>query len=206
MPNTSRACFLLVLLVVVGFTTSCVSSFSKQETIVSDAIAEGAVYLAEGKYGEAGNIYLAALDKVPNNPRLLYNLSLAQAQAKDFNLAVASINTLVRLFPENVKYLRAKAAILQASGASREACVVWELVLRLDPYDQLVRLLLAREYFSNLEFQLSKKHALELYGKGQYTRDLYLLLGRLQQAMGEGDGSSWNLLADAYFPQTSPAK
>lgn len=204
MPKISRARFLLVLLVlVVGFTTSCVSLLSKQETIVLDAISGGAVFLTEGNYREAGNIYLAALDEVPNDPRLLYNLSLAQAQAKDFNLAVVTINTLVRLFPENVKYLRAKAAILQAAGSSRDACIVWEQVLRLDPYDQLVRLLLAREYFINLEFQQSKKHALELYGKGQYSRDLYLLLGQLQQAMGEGDGSSWKLLADAYFPLTS---
>lgn len=206
MPKLSRARLLLISLavvVMVGSTNSCVSLPSRQENVVRGALAEGAVFLAEGKYGEAGTIYLAALNEVPNDSRLLYNLSLAQAQAKDFTLAGATISTLVHLFPENVKYLRAKAAILQASGASLDACAVWELVLRLDPYDQLVRLLLANGYFSNSEFQLSKKHALELYQRGQYSRDLYLLLGRLQQAMGEADGSSWILLADAYFPQTS---
>lgn len=206
MPKLSRARLLLISLavvVMVGSTNSCVSLPSRQENVVRGALAEGAVLLAEGKYGEAGTIYLAALNEVPNDSRLLYNLSLAQAQAKDFTLAAATISTLVHLFPENVKYLRAKAAILQASGASLDAYAVWEQVLRLDPYDQLVRLLLANGYFSNSEFQLSKKHALELYQRGQYSRDLYLLLGRLQQAMGEADGSSWILLADAYFPQTS---
>lgn len=193
--------WLLSLVLVVGFSTSCSTLSVKQETLVLDALAEGALFLAEGQFGEAAGIYLATLQDVPDDVRLLYNLGLAQAQADDFKSAIATISTLVRLFPENVKYLRAQAAILQASGASKEACAVWEQVLVLDPYNQVVRLRLANQYFSDSEFKLSQTHASTLYRKGQYSRELYLLLGRLQQSMGEGDGASWSLLADAYFPQ-----
>jgi len=168
-----------------------------------EALAEAAVFLERGQFVEAVGIYLPALLKVPDDVRLIYNLSLAQAQAKNYELATATITKLVRLFPLNVRFLKAKAAILQASGASLEACTTWEQVLRLDPYDQVVRLLLANQYFSDSAFELSRTHALSLYQRGQYSRELYLLLGQLQQAMGEGDGSSWILLADAYFPNTS---
>jgi len=203
MPNPSRTRFLLIsLVVVIGLSTACVSVPTKHEAIVMAALSEAAVYLDRGQFKEAAGIYLPALQKVPDDVRLLYNLSLAQAQAKNFELATATITKLVRLFPANIKYLKAKAAILCASGASLEACKTWEQVLRLDPYDLVVRLLLANQYFIDSEFSLSKTHALALYQRGQYSRELYILLGKLQQAMGEGDGTSWVLLADAYFPNT----
>ena len=202
MNKPSYACvWLLSLVVVLVFTASCASLPAKQESLVQEALSEGARFLTEGRFDEAAGVYRVALDEVPDDARLLYNLSLAQAQADDSASAVATIGRLVRIFPENVKYLKAKAVILQESGAFKEACAVWEQVLILDPFDEAVRLRLANQYFLDSEFELSKKHALMLYSKKQYSRELFLLLSRVDQALGGGDGSSWTLLADAYHPQ-----
>lgn len=202
MYKPPQACVWLLSFVVVAlvFTASCTSLPARQESLVQEALSEAAPYLTEGRFDEAADVYRAALDEVPDDARLWYNLSLAQAQAGDLASAIATIGFLVRLFPENVKYLRAQAAILLESGASKEACAVWEQVLTLDPFDEVVRLRLANQYFLDSEFELSQKHALMLYHREQYSRELFLLCSRLEQALGEGDGSVWTLLADAYFP------
>ncbi len=202
MYKPSHAYILLFSLVVMALvsTASCVSFPAKQESLVQEALAEGARFLTESRFVEAAEVFQTALDVVPDDARLLYNLSLAQAQADESTSAIATIGLLVRLFPENVKYLKAQAAILQESGASTEACPVWEQVLIRDPFDEVVRLRLANQYFIDSEYELSQKHAFMLYSREQYSRELFLLCSRLELALGGGDGSAWILLADAYFP------
>ncbi len=193
----SRLSVLLCCSLVVLFTISCASTTVRDNALVVEALASGGDYASKGMYVQAAEEYVLAIRKVPRDARLLYNLSMVQAQAGDFQKALESGARLNFLFPDNVKYLGLQAGLLFSSGDRLGASVVWERILELNPFDQVVRLNLANAYFEDRDFNRSALHARALYRRKQFSVELFTLLGRLQAAMGEGDGSSWYLLADS---------
>jgi len=186
-------CFVVVMLLFV----SCVSTTVRDNALVAEALATGGDYASKGMYIQAADVYVSAIRKVPRDARLLYNLSMVQAQADDFQKALATAARLNTLFPKNVRYLGLQAGLLFSSGDRAGAYTVWERILELNPFDQVVRMNLAKAYFEEGLMEQSAVHARALYLQKQISKELLTLLGRLQVAMGEGDGRAWYLLADS---------
>jgi predicted Zn-dependent protease len=197
MFRLSRLIQLCCCLVAMSVFLSCVSTTERDNALVVEALATGGDYAFEGLYVQAAEEYVQAIRKVPRDARLLYNLSMVQAQAGDFQKALETGTRLNSLFPDNVRYLGLQAGLLFSSGDRFTAFAVWERILELNPYDQVVRMNLANAYFEDGDFNRSAVHARILYRQKQFSVELFTLLGRLQAAMGEGDGSSWYLLADS---------
>jgi len=73
------------------------------------------------KYAEAQQNFADALILKPNDPKILYALSVASYYSHDLQVAAGSIAQALRLNPTSSKYLHAAALIMAAEGKDQEA-------------------------------------------------------------------------------------
>lgn len=186
----------LSLWCVVMVLASCSSTAAAREETVSAALREGQACLDAKQYAEAARIYALALEDVPSDTRLLYNLGVAFALDGVYDRSLDSFGRLLDIAPNNTKYLGAHAGVALAAGRADEAAEDWETILVLDPYDAEARLRLIRLYLDRGDGDAGYRHAISAYEQRQYSPELFNLLAELEVALEIGNGSSWRLLAE----------
>ena len=101
----------------------------------------------QGKWAKAGEAYSRAIALDPGLAAASYNLARALAEAGDYDGALTAIEGVLAGDPANVRVLSAKAYILYKAGRPDEALLVYDEVLKLDPYapDAIYNATLLRE-------------------------------------------------------------
>ena len=193
-----RIAWLLLISASFLLAISCVSPSTVHVDSPAQTLSKGNILSENGDYLKAAQLYGAALEKYPNDKRILYNLCLTQAQSGDFSGSLSTINRLVDMYPENVRFLALKGGVLSLSGKEGEACPVWENILILDPMDTKTRLLLIHRYQVEGKLEEAWLHARELFSQKAFSEELFNLMASLEVATGRGDGLSWTLLAAKY--------
>jgi putative PEP-CTERM system TPR-repeat lipoprotein len=90
-------------------------------------------YVVQNNLKKAEVVINEGLTLIPNNFNLLMLKAKVQANAKDFDSSLLSLDQLLELSPNNINVLVAKASILDVQGNTEEAIKVQKAALKLMP-------------------------------------------------------------------------
>lgn len=189
---------IVAIAMLIGLYSSCLSGKALESSAIDAVVAEATSKESLGDHDGAIGLYLEALDRYPNSPRLLYNLAIAYADKGRYNDSLATLERLNRSTNRsNTKYLRAQGGIAAFSGDIDTALDCWRTVVELDPLDfesrdRLIDALMERESYED-----AYRYALEAYGLHYFEKSLFEKLAILEKVTGRGDGESWELIASS---------
>ena len=186
---------ILVLCILPVVLSSCTSTAYTRERQVNAVIAESTALVDAGRYKEAVALYDAGLVQFPKEEKLRYNHAIALAQAGDLLKAVEVLQELSADHgSKNLMYLKALGGVAGAAQVPATAIESWERVIELDPLDSRTRIRLMRYLIELDEFERAYEIGWEAYQLYLFEREIFELLGTLEERTGRGDGSSWSVI------------
>lgn len=190
-----------VLVVTMTFVVlpSCRSTGSWRQAEVDAVITQASTLVVDGDVDSALAVYENSLERVGQDPRLLYNMGVLYAQAGNFPRSLELLEILNRLTGQaNTKYLKALGGVAAASGSYDEAITRWLQVLSLDPLEVDIRDRVVEALMEQQRSEEAYLVAMETYTLRLFSRRLFEQLAVLEKMTGRDDGSSWETIASTY--------
>lgn len=114
--------------------SGCVTGVSRQD-VALEYFNIGNAYYELGRYDEASDYYIRALDLDPSLSSSTYNLARAYIQGERFTAAVSVLEDLHREDPENLVVLQTLGYAFSRLGRNDEALEVLQTAEQLSPFD-----------------------------------------------------------------------
>lgn len=196
MGNKYRLFWIIGLVLL--FTASCSSSTLAQERNVNRVIAQQQSLVDERKYQAAVEAYLLALERYPNNERLLYNVGYLYLALSEYEQAQAIFAHLIRLKADDTQALLASASAFDLAGNAAGAQQQWAKIVELEPEQIELAYRLIESLQESGQLDAAIEVARGLYDQGHYNARLFTLLSDLAELREAGSGAAWAALAELY--------
>lgn len=204
-PFRLRYMPLVALLFALFCFVGCATTVDETTEEINAALELGGLYLAEGNFDKAIEIYDRGLEVHSENEKLLYNKTAALIKANRFDEAAALAEAAYRQHPHLLRFAKAQATSLELAGKGIEAIPAWEEIVSLDPADTTSRIRLMNLLVESQRYDDATAHAWYLLERKSADADALKALAVIDQSRG-GNGEPWISLVKTGFPAPLQSK